>query len=75
MALHDTVRCHMPHGHQFKSKQGQLSEQKSYFTELKKQLGHNYLEMGVLQQEFSARDDFPFSRPLAISGDTFDCHD
>lgn len=30
MALHDILQCLTPHGHQFKSKQGQLSEQKSF---------------------------------------------
>lgn len=30
MALHDAVQCHTPQGHQFKSKQGHLSEQKSF---------------------------------------------
>lgn len=30
MALHDILQCLTPHGHQFKSKQGQLSEQKLF---------------------------------------------
>lgn len=32
MALHETVQCQTPCGHQFKSQKGQLSEQKSFVS-------------------------------------------